>query len=169
MRAHYFLPLAMLGSIPATAAQGEVTTASLTLPSGVEITIVEAPVTGSYHPNCRRNGRPVQFEDYKPRTYVKKITGKYLGQTFTLDSSCMSDAWNGRPLEVPGVIRYFGGSCRILSDGLYCALRGIFADGAESFGAEWYLNKGRSIRTVLSGSKDVISLFQSQIDPPEYE
>lgn len=143
--------------------------ASFTLPSRVEITIVEAPLAGDVYPNCSRSGTGFVFRDYRPRTYVKSITGQYKGKTFTLDSTCMTDAWNGRPLEVKGVVRYFGGHCTIDHGTLFCSLRGIFADASESFVAEWSVTGTSGLRTVMSGSSDIIHLFMKNIDPPEYE
>jgi hypothetical protein len=109
------------------------------------------------------------FEDYQPRTYVKSITGQYKGKSFTLDSTCMTDAWNGRPLEVKGAVRYFGGQCTIEHGTLFCSLRGLFSDGGESFVAEWSVTGTSGIRTVMSSSSDIIDLFMKNIDPPEYE
>jgi len=81
----------------------------------------------------------------------------------------MADAWNGRSLEAPGVVRYFGGRCTVDGGTLYCALRGLFADGAETFVAEWVVTGGSNVRTVMSGSDDIVDLFMKHIDPPEYE
>jgi hypothetical protein len=78
----------------------------------------------------------------------------------------MYDAWGSRPLEVKGVIRYFGGRC---VDSQSCQFRGIFSDGAGSFVAEWIISGGLVLRTILSGSVDVIDLFIKDIDPPTFE
>ena len=144
-------------------------TAHFSLPSGVAITIVESRVEGSTVPNCRVTGKSLQFSDNSPTTFVKSISGEYKGMTFQLDGSCMSNAWNGRPLEIPGAIRYFGGHCKLRTEGLYCTLRGVFADGAESFVAEWNVVAGQSHRTVLSGSQDIINLFITNIDALEHQ
>lgn len=162
--------LALLGfAAVAKASDGKETMARFTLPSGVTVTIVEAPVSGATLPNCKVDGRLVHLSDYRPSTYVRRITAEYKSKRFNLDSTCMSDAWNGRPLVVKGAIRYFGGGCRTSSVGLYCAFRGVFADGSEAFAAEWNVASGRSHRTVFSSSHDIISLFGKNIDPPGYE
>ena len=101
-----------------------------------------------------------------PKTYVKRITVSYHGRSWLLDSSCMFDAWGERPLQIEGVIRYFGGKCD--QDG-NCAFRGLFSDGAASFAAEWSISHGVTKRTVLSGSDDLKSLFMKNIDPPSYD
>lgn len=141
------------------------TATKLTLPSGVKITIIEGRVIGSKLPNCRVNGKSVTLGEHRPATYVKHMYGEFNGKRFTLDASCMTDAWNGRPLEVPGTIRYFGGKCSNYKSGLSCTLRGVFADASETFVAEWIVVAGNSTRTVLSNSQDVISLFMKNIDP----
>jgi hypothetical protein len=148
------------------------TVSSFTLPSGVEIKIVEAPLKGRKLPNCMRLGKAVEYkdQDYRPKTYVKSISGRYSGHTFSLDSSCMTDAWGERPLEYPGSTRYFGGRCMVVKEKLYCKLRGIFADGSESFVVEWYVSGGAfGHQTVTSSSGDIMGLFFEHIDPPEEE
>jgi hypothetical protein len=78
----------------------------------------------------------------------------------------MYDAWGARPLEHPGAVRYFGGKC---IDSANCQFRGLFSDAAGSFVAEWRVVNGISVRTVLTSSDDVVSLFMKKIDPPEYD
>jgi len=100
-----------------------------------------------------------------PKTYVKSITISFKGQEYSLDASDMYDAWGSRRLEYPGVIRYFGCNC---FDKTNCQLRGIFADGAATFVAEWRIIDGRSVRTVFAFDDDIVDLFMKNIDPPEY-
>ena len=145
------------------------TTAYLTLPSGVAVRIVEAPFAASRDTACRINGRPVHWgntDTPPPKTYVKSLTISFKGRSYALDASCMYNAWGRRPLEVPGVIRYFGGKC---SDAKNCAFRGIFADASETFVAEWRIRNGMPIRTVFSSSEDIVNLFMKNIDPPDFE
>jgi hypothetical protein len=73
----------------------------------------------------------------------------------------MYDAWGKRPLEVKGIIRYFGGSCCATD---FCVFRGIFSDGAYSFVAEWVVGGGIATRTVLTSSDDIMQLFTKNID-----
>jgi len=142
------------------------TTATFTLPSGVAVRIVEAPFKLSREADCRINGRRVPWGPgvSLPKTYVKSITVSFRGRSYELDASCMYDAWGGRPLEVPGVIRYFGGKC---SDVKTCQFRGVFSDASEAFVAEWSIANGVAVRTVLSSSNDIVNLFMKNIDPPE--
>jgi hypothetical protein len=147
-----------------------------TLPSGLEVTIVEAPleknrfkVTGctSDAGPCRINGRvPFGHTSGVPLTYVSRIAVKWKGKTHVLDSSDMYDAWGTRPLQYPSGVRYLGGSC---TDELNCQIRGIFSDASASFVAEWKVIAGRPVRTVITNSADIVSLFISSIDPPVYE
>ena|ERR1700733_11025396 len=134
-------------------------TAAFDLPSGVHVVIVEAPFAPRHSIGCF-------IGSAAPKTYVKRITATYHGRSWLLDSSCMFDAWGERPLQIEGVIRYFGGKC---DDDGSCAFRGLFSDGAESFVAEWYISDGIAKRTVFSGSVDLKSLFMKNIDPPTYD
>jgi len=161
-------------SIPAVAA-GD-TSAVFTLPSGVQVEIVEsafkktlfsiAGCAGQGGP-CKINGAVPFGSDFTvPTTYVKKITVLYKGRSHSLDASNMYNAWGARPLETKGVVRYFGGRC---FDESNCQLRGLFSDAAGAFVAEWVIVDGESYRTVLSDSNDVVRLFMRNIDPPEIE
>ena len=85
---------------------------------------------------------------------------------YSLDVSGMYNVWNGRPLEVKGMIRYFGGSCW---NSRNCRFRGLFSDAGGAFVAEWAITDGKEVRTVLSDSPDVIELFRKNIDPPVAE
>lgn len=152
------------------------TTANFTLPSGVVVQIVEAAfdkakfkVKGcsGREPYCQINGRtPFGTDLDLPKTYVKNIWVSFAGAKHGLDAKDMYNAWGGRPLEYKGSIRYFGGKC---SDSNNCQLRGVFSDAAGSFVAEWQIVNGKSTRTVLTNSNDVVHLFMEHIDPPEYE
>jgi len=152
------------------------TTAKLELPSGVEVRIVEAPFQaknfkvqgcGEKATGCRINGRiPFGTAFGMPTTYVRRITASFKGRTHLLDSSQMYNAWGGRPLEVKGVIRYFGGKC---DDEKNCRFRGLFSDAGGSFVAEWLVVDGMATRTVLTDSNDVVHFFMQNIDPPEFE
>ncbi len=149
--------------------------AQFTLPSGVSVRITEAPFEaskfqikgcsedGAY---CRINGRiPAGVVFGLPETYMKEILITFKGKSHSLDSSDMYDAWGGRPLERPGVVRYFGGRCYDDGD---CVFRGVFSDAAGAFAAEWSIVDGVSVRNVLTDSSDVVRLFLKQIDPPEF-
>lgn len=146
------------------------------LPSGVRVKITEAPfdkdkfkVSGCDENDqmCLINGRiPFGVESSIPHTYVKSISVSYQGHSYQLDTSDMYNAWGNRPLEVKGVIRYFGGQC---ADTKNCQFRGLFSDAAGTFVAEWKIIDGFPIRTVLTNSSDVVKLFMRHIDPPEFK
>lgn len=78
----------------------------------------------------------------------------------------MYNAWGNRPVEYPGVVRYFGGKC---FDKKNCQFRGLFSDAAGTFVAEWLIVDGHSTRTVLTSSSDVVVLFTENIDPADFD
>lgn len=149
---------------------------AFTLPSGVEVTIVEAPfqqerfkIEGCSDKGsiCRINGHiPFGMAFGLPKTYVKSLTISFQGKSNALDVSDMYNAWGNRPLEYPGKVRYFGGKCFDVKN---CQIRGIFSDAAGSFVAEWLIVDGRPFRTILTGSNDVVDLFMKHIEPPEFD
>ena len=144
-------------------------TYNFALPSKVKITIVEAAYEKRPASACPGSNSEQKAGGHRPKTYVKSISALFQGQTIRFDVTCMTDAWNGRPLQHEGVVRYFGGWCDLYDKKPYCAFRGVFSDGGESFAAEWYANGTVAKRTVFSGSSDVIDLFMKNIDPPKYE
>jgi len=168
-----FLLWSLLFSI--TAANAD-TISKFTLPSGVDVTIQEAAfqktnfaVEGCSNETekCRINGRiPFGVASGLPKTYLKQITISFQGRSYDLDISDMYDAWGMRPLQYPGKVRYFGGSC---SDVRNCELRGLFSDASGSFVAEWRIVDGLATRTILTDSSDVVALFMKNIDPPKYD
>jgi hypothetical protein len=147
--------------------------ASFTLPSGVSVRITEAPFVARRFKikgctqgssQCLIGGRlPYGVTGHLPKTYVKEIQVTVGETTHVLDSSSMFDAWGARPLEHPGSIRYFGGSC---VNQQHCQFRGIFSDGAGTFVAEWVVFSGLVSRTVLTGNGDIVHLIMKNIDPP---
>lgn len=149
--------------------------AKFTLQSGPQIEIVEEPFNNTFKvlgcsdkdKTCLINGHiPFGSDATLPKTFVKRIGITYRGQSYSLDVSDMYNAWGSRPLEVKGVVRYFGGKC---FDAKNCQFRGIFSDGAGSFVAEWKIINGIPLRTVLTNSSDIMNLFLHHIDPPEFE
>jgi hypothetical protein len=150
--------------------------AAFTLPSGVHVQITEEKfqrnqfkIVGckNVDKSCLINGHiPFGIMDSLPSTYLKAITVSYLGHSYSLDVANMYDAWDVRPLEFKGSVRYFGGSC---SDNQNCRFRGLFSDGAATFVAEWCVVNGSSTRTVLTDSSDVVDLFMRHIDPPDLD
>ena len=123
---------------------------------------------GETDPECLINDTIPSGSDFGlPKSYVKSITASFGGRTYELDASNMYNAWGGRPLEAGGT-RFFGGKCETSEKTDICHLRGIFSDGAGSFVAEWVVVNGKSTRTVLTSSNDVLGLFLDHIDPPEF-
>lgn len=151
-------------------------TSTFTLPSDIEVKIVEATfkkslfkVEGCLGKDsiCRINGHvPFGIAYGLPKTYVKSITVSFQGRVYSLDVSDMYNAWGSRPLAYQSKIRYFGGKC---SDVKNCQIRGIFSDAAGTFVAEWRVVNELPVRTVLTDSSDVVDLFIKNIDPPEFE
>jgi hypothetical protein len=169
------LPLLLVTVALSASAHGQTESkSSFTLPSGVTVTITEAPfnkakftISGCFARAgaCLINGHiPFGFDNALPETYVKSITVSFKGRSYALDASDMYDAWGKRPLEHKGVVRYFGGKCNELN---LCRFRGLFSDAAGSFVAEWYVEDGKAFRTVLTNSEDILNLFEKHIDPPE--
>ncbi|HEY5998127.1 MAG TPA: hypothetical protein VI078_02370 [bacterium] len=152
------------------------TTWDFTLPSGVRVSIAEAPfqeanfqVEGcaAGDSQCRINGHLPFGEAFGlPKTYVKSIQVSFHEQSYALDASDMYNAWGNRLLQYPGAVRYFGGKCFDVKN---CQFRGLFSDAAGSFVAEWLVVDGHVFRTVLSGSNDIVDLFSQHIDPPEFD
>jgi hypothetical protein len=152
--------------------------AEFLLPSGVRVTVVEATfnkslfkISGCNNGNgngiCIINGRaPLGTDSALPKTFLKNITVSHQKHFYSLNVSNMYNAWGSRPLEVKGVIRYFGGKCQ---DAKNCQFRGIFSDGAGTFVAEWKVVGGAPIRTILTNSNDIINFFMGHIDPPEFD
>lgn len=149
---------------------------SFTLPSGVSVTIVEKKFDPQMHKItgcttrdnfCNINGEiPFGIDQNIPKTILESITINFQDNIYVLDTSNMYDAWGTRPLKIVNSIRYFGGNCYDLKN---CQFRGLFSDAAGSFVAEWLIREGKQMRTVLTNSKDVLALFQKNIDPPLFE
>ncbi len=179
MRPTEWLILAVLmASVPDKAATGQslaAKTSVLSLPSGVQVTIVEAPFAPSRNriQGCNKDGGPCLINGRPPfgvsiglpAFYVKSIRVSYEGRSYSLDTTNMYNAWGDRPLN-RGNVRYLGGRC----DGPgYCTIRGIFSDGGGAFVAQWAIYEGVSMRTVITGADDIVDLFIKNIDPPEYD
>lgn len=182
MKEHYRLTSKILVLcllvVPLTVfADGKESTSTFTLPSGVEVKIVEAafskimykvePCKDKERTGCVINGKhPHGTASTMPKTFLKELTITYKGKSYQLDTSSMFNAWGSRPVEYPGSVRYFGGFCY---DENNCAVRGLFADGSATYVAEWVIDGGRPERTVLTESSDVVDLFMKHIDPPKFE
>jgi hypothetical protein len=170
MRIGTVLFVLFLLTVEAHAAEGTVT---FKLPSGVIVQIDErsfdrskASVLGctEAEPGCVIDGHvAIGTAGLLPRTYLRSISVTVDGASYYLDVSGMFNAWGGRPLEVKGVVRYFGGRCW---NDRNCRFRGLFSDAGGAFVAEWAIVDGVALRTVLSDSSDLVDLFRRNIDPP---
>lgn len=175
MSVRRIVPLLLILASACSVAGEQARTTVFVLPSKVRVSVVEAAFStrnfkvegcGGESESCLVDGRaPFGVVGELPRSYVEKLQVSYAGKTYVLDSSDMYDAWGGRKLSVNG-IRYFGGEC---TDAGNCEFRGVFADGAASFAAEWKIVSGRPSRTVLTDSGDIVDLFLRNIDPPTFE
>lgn len=169
------LPCLALVAMACAAIQPNVV-ARLSLPSGIEVQIEEAPCdpgvalseAGATSGKPCEAGKGVAFgvRGPLPKTMVKRIAVAVGNRTYELDSSGMYDAWGERPLSHPNIVRYLGGWCHDASN---CQVRGVFSDGAASFAAEWRVVDGRQFRTVLTDCSDVVDLFLRNIDPPRFD
>lgn len=92
------------------------------------------------------NGKPVFGADGNIPTFVlTKATLKINDQSFILDVSDMYNPWYGtKPYE-----KLFS----IKEDGNHIYFRGLFSDGAGSYGAEWLIIDDSCIRTILTKSE----------------
>jgi len=148
----------------------------LVLPSGIEVQIEEVPCAsaGALSESRAVSGKPCQVRDGvpfgvrgpQPKTMVRRIAVVVGDRSYELESEGMYDAWGERPLSHSGNVRYLGGWC---ADPSNCQIRGVFSDGAASFVAEWRIVNGRSMRTVLTDSSDIVDLFMRNIDPPRFD
>lgn len=149
------------------------TKVTFTLPSGMAVEIIEAPFKKELFKveGCRdqeqlcliNNSIPFGIAFGMPKTYIKNIKVSFQGRSYSLNTKDMYNAWGSRPLEQKGIVRYFGGKCY---DTKNCLFRGLFSDAGGTFVAEWQIKNGKSIRTILTDSNDVINLITKNIDSP---
>jgi hypothetical protein len=135
------------------------------LPNGANISIVEdvfdknnstIKLCGNDFEICYINGyRAYGVVSDIPKTYIKNIKVFYQNQIYDLNVKGMYNAWGNRLKYAPYSL-YFWGQCK---DEYNCTFRGIFADAAAAFGAEWKIINGKSVRTILCHSMD--SCFES--------
>lgn len=114
--------------------------------------------------HCGVSGPGVEPPQTEVTSIVAEIGDKTHHRKYSLPCKGMFDAWGGGLDEnVRSKNRRFGATCY---DENNCVLRGVFADGAETFVAQWEISDGRVSRTVFTGVSDIVDLFMSNIDPP---
>ncbi len=115
---------------------------------------------------CRINGGiPFGVGGSVPKTVLIKLSLTVEGRAYDLDVSNMYNAW-GRRADGTTASRHLAAAC---FDRENCVVRGIFSDGASAYVAEWAVVDGRTSRTILTGSRDVVDLFQRHLEPPGFE
>jgi len=115
---------------------------------------------------CRINGGiPFGVGAGIPKTVLAKLSLTVEGRTYDLDVSNMYNALGRRP-DGAAVSRHMAAACY---DRENCVVRGIFSDAASAYVAEWAVVDGRTSRTMLTGSRDVVDLFQRHLEPPGFE
>ncbi|HTG02060.1 MAG TPA: hypothetical protein VK654_15875 [Nitrospirota bacterium] len=113
---------------------------------------------------CRINGA-IAFgvASGMPKTFLAKVVVDISGRTYQLDASGMYNAWG----------RKTGDAAQSLSahcfDPFNCIVRGLFSEAAGAYVAEWAIVDGRTARTMLTGSRDVVDLFRKNIGAPLFE
>ena len=83
-----------------------------------------------------------------PKSQLTKAELKIGLKTYNLEISGMYNPWSGSKINEKRIgINQQNGEL---------VLRGIFSDGAGSYGAEWIIFKNSNIRTILSKDEDII-------------
>jgi hypothetical protein len=85
--------------------------------------------------------------DY-PKYQLSKAVLHIGHRTYQLQVDNMYNPWFG---EIP-----FEKSFKLKIDGSYIKIKGIFSDGAGSYGAEWTISGLSSIRTILSNDEQIM-------------
>jgi hypothetical protein len=142
------------------------------LPNGAKITIIQDifdekkfKLDKCGDMVCFINGHIPQGTEYIPETYVKSIKVHYQGEVYSLDSSDMYNALRTSELYSSMNSKRFGGQCK---DKYNCTFRGIFADAAATFTVEWKIIRGKSYRTIMTFSHDIIYFIMENLEPDAY-
>ena len=174
MKAILFLFSLLFVGTPANADEGS--TLTLDLGKNVTAKVSQRPFDGAQvrieqcrdgAGICRINGgTPFGISSGLPRTVLAKLTVTVGGRTYELDTSNMYDAWGKRQQEARQVSQFLAAACY---DQANCVVRGLFSEGAHAYVAEWAIVDGKASRTMLTGSNDVVELFDRKLAPPAFE
>jgi len=160
------LPIFWFLIFPLSACADNEKTYSLKISKSIKIELHEKNIKSGTTTKNLPNGNLVFGATKTPKTYVSKIVFNVNNNLYNLDNKYMYNAWGNRPLEVPNVIKYFDAHCY---DNNNCTIRGIFSDAAGSFVAEWKIINGKSFRTIITDSSDILGMFRNNISPPVFE
>jgi hypothetical protein len=162
----------VLGAVPGgTAERGS--TVTVDLGKNISATIIERPFDGEKRsverchdgPGiCRIDGgTPFGVAAGTPDIVLAKLSLGVGGRNYDLDTSNMYNPGSGRRREAGPLL------AAVCYDSANCVVRGIFSDGVAVYVAEWAIVDGKSSRTILTGSNDVVELFRNRLAPPSFE
>lgn len=106
-----------------------------------------------------------------PYSYLKKLTLQINGKSYDLESANMYNAWGNRLMNYAAprahqAETHMSAHCY---DAENCTLRGVFSDAGGAYIAEWQIRTGKAVRTVLTGSSDLVHQFLGKgINPPVF-
>ncbi|HEY9051773.1 MAG TPA: hypothetical protein VIQ03_09535 [Gammaproteobacteria bacterium] len=162
----YLFSILLLIALPLIACADNTATFDVNISDDIKITIQEKVVQKSTKEASLPNGEIIFGATNEPKTYVSNITFSIKKKSYQLDSKYMYNAWGGRPVEVPDVIKYLDAHCY---DTENCTIRGLFSDAGGSFVAEWKITNGIPLRTIITDSPDVVYFFTKNITPPIFD
>ncbi|WP_369600650.1 hypothetical protein AAIA72_12500 [Hahella sp. SMD15-11] len=145
-------------------------TVTVTVSPDLYVSFEERQVPDACHTSpgsCEVNGTPrIGAISAPPDSYLSRISLRYKDRTYLLDSGHMYNpqlAGRAVPARPEGWVH---ASCM---DAENCVVRVVLGDAGDTYVAEWYVLDGKSLRTLLSPSEDLINLFMKDIRPPVYE
>ena len=160
--------LRLLPSLLVAPAFGADRIAEYSLADNVHVQIVERPFVASQHKielcpgadfPCKIDGAfPYGTSFDLPTWSLAEVAVRIKGQSYTLDTSGMYNAWGNRPIEYQGQ-QYL--TVAAIRPGVY-SITGLFSDGAGTFVAQWHVSHGKARRVLLTADDRVmLPLMQS--------
>ncbi|MGO4478184.1 hypothetical protein AB4Z32_18220 [Massilia sp. 2TAF26] len=144
-----------LASLAASAAASPI---DLTLVDGTRVHIEDAACGRTSV--CNAGSARLLGGKGRATRYVSSITVATGSRSYALDVSDMVDPLFGTART------NFSGFCY---DDRNCGFRAVFGDAGGSYAAEWQVIEGKPVRTVFSGSGDLVQFFLANPVPPRYE